>query len=43
MTDHLDSDPPNSAALLLPVVICGMLILVAIIYFGGISNGFYAQ
>lgn len=29
--------------MLLPVVILGMLILICVMYFGGMSDGFYAQ
>jgi hypothetical protein len=45
MSDHHDNDdtPVNSAKLLLPVVIMGMLLLMTIMYQGGMSGGFYAQ
>ena len=45
MSDHTHHDdaPINSAKLLLPVVIMGMLILVAIMYIGGSSAGFFAN
>ena len=43
MSDHSHDEPVNSAKLLLPVVILGMLILVCVMYFGGMSDGFYAQ
>lgn len=43
MSDHHDETPINSAKLLLPVVMFGMLVLIAIMYYGGISNGFYAH
>jgi hypothetical protein len=45
MSDHTHDDdaPVNSAKLLLPVVMMGMLILVAIMYLGGMSAGFYTN
>ena len=44
MSDHHDdATPVNSAKLLLPVVIMGMLLLMAIMYQGGMSAGFYAN
>lgn len=43
MSDLSHDTPVNSAKLLLPVVIIGMLLLVCVMYFGGMSNGFFAQ
>lgn len=45
MSDHHeDHDTPvNSAKLLLPVVIMGMLLLMLIMYFGGMNAGFYGN
>lgn len=43
MSDHFDEAPKNSAIMLLPVVMLGMLVLMTIMYFGGSSSGFYAN
>ncbi len=43
MSDHSHEAPVNSAKLLLPVVIIGMLVLMCVMYYGGMSNGFFAQ
>lgn len=43
MSDHSHDAPVNSAKLLLPIVICGMLVLMCVMYFGGMSSGFYAH
>lgn len=43
MSDHHDgAAPSNPATVLLPVVMIGMLILMCIMYYGGMSEGFYA-
>lgn len=41
MSDHHEETPTNSAIMLLPVVMFGLLVLTAIMYYGGINNGFY--
>jgi hypothetical protein len=44
MSDHhYDETPTNSAKLLLPILMIGMLLLMTIMYLGGMSNGFYPQ
>lgn len=44
MSDHhLHEEPTNSAKLLLPVVMTGMLVLMSIMYYGGMSNGFFSN
>ena len=43
MSEYHEEAPVNSAKLLLPVVMFGMLILMSIMYYGGMSNGFYAN
>ncbi len=44
MSDHHEDDAPiNSAKLLLPIVMIGMLLLMTIMYNGGMSAGFYTN
>lgn len=43
MSDLSHDEPINNAKLLLPVVIMGLFALIAVMYFGGINSGFYAN